>query len=92
MSNNIAHLLVPATMQRVPQAVLRMLCSVLDTRRQHPAAVQVAMAVEQVGARCFVALTMKLSEQQFKPLFLMLLEWATTAHPDGASLLLKWFD
>lgn len=30
---------------------------------------------------------MKLSEQQFKPLFLMLLEWATTTHSDGACAL-----
>ncbi|MCD7468760.1 hypothetical protein HAX54_007198 [Datura stramonium] len=48
----------------------------LDLRRQHPAAVRNVDAVEKNVINTMVALTMKLTEKMFKPLFMRSIEWS----------------
>ncbi|XP_059305011.1 uncharacterized protein At3g06530 isoform X3 [Lycium ferocissimum] len=48
----------------------------LDLRRQHPAAVRNIDAVEKNVINTVVALTMKLTEKMFKPLFTRSIEWS----------------
>ncbi len=57
----------------------------LDLRRSAASAAEVE-AVEAAVVRGIVALTMKLSETQFKPLFLRMVDWAGAATmPQGAT-------
>ncbi|KAM3340540.1 putative protein isoform X3 [Capsicum galapagoense] len=48
----------------------------LDLRRQHPAAVRNVDAVEKNVINTVVALTMRLTEKMFKPLFMRSIEWS----------------
>ncbi|KAG2446493.1 hypothetical protein HYH02_008484 [Chlamydomonas schloesseri] len=72
-------------------ALFNFLLRALDVRQRRPAALaahgDAALdAVEAAAVRALVALTMKLSEARFKPLFLRLLEWASTVSvPEGGS-------
>lgn len=48
----------------------------LDLRRQHPLSVQNIDVVEKSVINAMIALTMKLTETMFKPLFIRSIEWA----------------
>lgn len=48
----------------------------LDLRRQHPASVENIAVVEKDVINAMVALTMKLTENMFKPLFIRCVEWS----------------
>ncbi len=72
------------------EAAFAFLLRALDLRRRRPATLapagQLDTALDKVeGATVatFVALTLKLSESQFKPLFLRLLDWAANAPEDA---------
>ena len=54
------------------------LLKVFDLRQRRPASLPSLHAAEQAGTSVLLALTMKLSEAKFKPLFLRLLDWAST--------------
>lgn len=70
------------------EAVLQCLLQGLDLRRQRPATLaQQVPRVEEAVTRALVALTMKLNEARFKPMFLRLMEWAATAHEDDPGAL-----
>ncbi|MBA0732095.1 hypothetical protein Gogos_016206 [Gossypium gossypioides] len=56
----------------------------LDLRRQHPVTVQTIDAVEKSVINAIVSLTMKLTENMFKPLFAKSIEWAETQIQDVA--------
>ncbi|PPD87566.1 hypothetical protein GOBAR_DD15529 [Gossypium barbadense] len=56
----------------------------LDLRRQHPVTVQTIDAVEKSVINAIVSLTMKLTENMFKPLFAKSIEWAETEFQDVA--------
>ncbi|GAB4814939.1 hypothetical protein N2152v2_001985 [Parachlorella kessleri] len=74
------------------EVVFGALLRALDLRRRRPASLappaQLSAALDEVegaSVAAFVALTLKLSESQFKPLFLRLLDWAGSAPaPQGA--------
>lgn len=48
----------------------------LDLRRQHPVSIQNIDLVEKSIVNAMTALTMKLTETMFKPLFIRSIEWA----------------
>jgi U3 small nucleolar RNA-associated protein 10 len=48
----------------------------LDLRRQHPVSIQNIDLVEKSIINAMIALTMKLTETMFKPLFIRSIEWA----------------
>ena len=48
----------------------------LDLRRQHPASIKSITAVEKDVINAMVVLTMKLTENMFKPLFIRCVEWS----------------
>ena len=48
----------------------------LDLRRQHPVSIQNIDFVEKSIINAMIALTMKLTETMFKPLFIRSIEWA----------------
>ena len=55
------------------------LTKALDLRQRRPASLTAALGpVEQGSVAVLLALTLKLSEAKFKPLFLRLLEWASS--------------
>ncbi|KAK8344000.1 hypothetical protein V6Z12_A07G051700 [Gossypium hirsutum] len=56
----------------------------LDLRRQHPVTVQTIDAVEKSVINAIISLTMKLTENMFKPLFAKSIEWAETEFQDVA--------
>ncbi|MBA0790029.1 hypothetical protein Gohar_014701, partial [Gossypium harknessii] len=56
----------------------------LDLRRQHPVTVQTIDVVEKSVINAIVSLTMKLTENMFKPLFAKSIEWAETEFQDVA--------
>ncbi|ONI24972.1 hypothetical protein PRUPE_2G273000 [Prunus persica] len=56
----------------------------LDLRRQHPASVQNIDDVEKNVYNAMVALTMKLTESMFKPLFIRSIDWAESDVEDIA--------
>ncbi|EFJ42549.1 hypothetical protein VOLCADRAFT_107183 [Volvox carteri f. nagariensis] len=65
------------------ESMFAFLLSALDVRQRHPKALGVhgdfaINTVEDAAISAVVALVMKLSEVRFKPLFLRLLEWAST--------------
>lgn len=72
-------------------ALFNFLLRALDVRQRRPAALVAHSdaaidAVEAAATRALVALTMKLSEARFKPMFLRLLEWASTVSvPEGSA-------
>lgn len=61
----------------------------LDLRQKRPASLPALQAVEQASVGMLLALTIKLSEAKFKPLFLRLLDWGNSppaAQPDAKPL------
>ncbi|KAK9018474.1 hypothetical protein V6N11_001448 [Hibiscus sabdariffa] len=56
----------------------------LDLRRQHPVTVQTINVVEKSVIDAIVSLTMKFTENMFKPLFAKSIEWAETQFQDVA--------
>lgn len=59
-------------------ACFTFLLRALDLRQKRPAHLSGLDAIEQGSVAVLLALTMKLSEAKFKPLFLRLLDWAAT--------------
>ena len=55
----------------------------LDLRRQQPVSVQNIDVVEECVVATVIALTMKLTETMFKPLFIRSIEWAESETEDG---------
>lgn len=68
-----------ATAAQHADACYSFLLQALDTRQRKPACLESIEGVEQASVAVLLALTMKLSEAKFKPLFLRLLDWASTA-------------
>ncbi|KAL4574909.1 hypothetical protein LXL04_021749 [Taraxacum kok-saghyz] len=59
----------------------------LDTRRQQPSSIKNVTAVENEVVNAMVALTMKLTENMFKPLFIRCVEWCESVEEnDGFAL------
>ena len=56
----------------------------LDLRCQHPASVQKIDDVEKIVFNAMIALTMKLTESLFKPLFISSIDWAESDVEDIA--------
>lgn len=61
------------------EACYSFLLQALDTRQRRPDRLPSVEGVERSSVAVLLALTMKLSEAKFKPLFLRLLDWASTA-------------
>ena len=57
----------------------------LDLRRQRPVSIQYIDFVEKSVINTVIALTMKLTETMFKPLFVRSIEWAESDVEDGVS-------
>ncbi|KAK9291503.1 hypothetical protein L1049_019451 [Liquidambar formosana] len=57
----------------------------LDLRRQLPVSIQNIDVVEKSVINAMIALTMKLTETMFKPLFIKCIEWAESDVEEGAS-------
>lgn len=57
----------------------------LDVRSQQPETIQNVNVVEKSVVNAVIALTMKLTESMFRPLFLKSLEWAQTTAEDVTS-------
>jgi hypothetical protein len=68
----------PATAAAHADALFGFLQQALDVRQRAGIPLADASAVERAATATLVAATMKLSEKQFKPLFLRLLTWAST--------------
>ena len=68
-----------ATAAQHADACYSFLLQALDTRQRKPACLASIEGVEEASVAVLLALTMKLSEAKFKPLFLRLLDWASTA-------------
>ncbi|KAK6794238.1 hypothetical protein RDI58_007691 [Solanum bulbocastanum] len=64
----------------------------LDLRRQHPAAVRNVDAVEKNVINTVVALTMKLTEKMFKPLFMRSIEWSESIVEENENVGTKSID
>ncbi|XP_010318176.2 uncharacterized protein At3g06530 isoform X2 [Solanum lycopersicum] len=64
----------------------------LDLRRQHPAAVKNVDAVEKNVINTVVALTMKLTEKMFKPLFMRSIEWSESIVEENENVGTKSID
>lgn len=71
--------MAPATAAAHADALFGFLQRALGVRQRGGVAPADADAIERAAAATLVAATMKLSEKQFKPLFLRLLAWASTA-------------
>lgn len=66
------------------EAIFAFLLKALDVRHAAPAAlVGHEHVVEQQAVSALVALTLKLSESRFKPLFLRLVEWGSSSQASG---------
>ena len=68
----------PAAAAQHADVCFSFLLKALDLRQRRPASLPSLHAAEQAGTAVLLALTMKLSEAKFKPLFLRLLDWAST--------------
>lgn len=68
----------PATAAAHADSLFGFLQQALDVRQRGDVSAADADAVERAATATLVAATMKLSEKQFKPLFLRLLAWAST--------------
>ncbi|KAA6423835.1 MAG: U3snoRNP10 and NUC211 domain-containing protein, partial [Trebouxia sp. A1-2] len=78
-----------ATAAQHADACFTFLLKALDLRQKRPAHLPALDVIEQGSVAVLLALTMKLSEAKFKPLFLRLLDWASTppaAQPDAKPL------
>ncbi|KAJ6347184.1 hypothetical protein OIU76_003808 [Salix suchowensis] len=58
------------------EAIFDLCLRALDLRRQHPVSIQNIDLVEKSIINAMIALTMKLTETMFKPLFIRSIEWA----------------
>lgn len=58
---------------------------VMELRQKQPPSIPVFQAVEEAAVQLLVKLTLKLSEAQFKPRFLRLLDWAAAIPLTGAN-------
>ena len=67
----------PATAAQHADACFTFLLKALDLRQKRPTHLPDLDVIEQGSVAVLLALTMKLSEAKFKPLFLRLLDWAT---------------
>ena len=79
----------PATAAHHADLCFTFLLGALDLRQKRPASLPALQSVEQGSVGVLLALTMKLSEARFKPLFLRLLDWGGTppaAQPDAKPL------
>ena len=79
----------PATAAQHADPCFTFLLRALDLRQKRPASLPALGAVEQGSVSVLLALTMKLSEAKFKPLFLRLLDWGSTppaAQPEAKPL------
>lgn len=79
----------PTTAAQHADLCFTFLLRALDLRQKRPASLPVLQSVEQGSVGVLLALTMKLSEAKFKPLFLRLLDWGGTppaAQPDAKPL------
>ena len=68
-----------ATAAQHADACYSFLLGALDSRQRQPPQLACVEGVEQSSVAVLLALTMKLSEAKFKPLFLRLLDWASTS-------------
>ena len=76
----------PTTAAQHADVCFTFLLKALDLRQRRSVHLPGLETVEQGAVAVLLALTMKLSEAKFKPLFLRLLDWATTppaAQPGG---------
>ena len=80
MAERTVAALQPSAAAGHADALFSFLQQALDVRRSAPALD--AQQIERAAITALVALVMKLSERQFKPLFLRLHAWSTT-HPVG---------
>ena len=79
----------PTTAAQHADLCFTFLLRALDLRQKRPASLPVLQTVEQGSVGVLLALTMKLSEAKFKPLFLRLLDWGGTppaAQPNAKPL------
>ena len=79
----------PTTAAHHADLCFTFLLRALDLRQKRPASLPALQSVEQGSVGVLLALTMKLSEAKFKPLFLRLLDWGSTtpaAQPDAKPL------
>ena len=79
----------PATAAQHSDPCFTFLLRALDLRQKRPASLPALGPVEQGSVSVLLALTMKLSEAKFKPLFLRLLDWGSTppaAQPEAKPL------
>ena len=79
----------PSTAAHHADLCFTFLLRALDLRQKRPASLLALQSVEQGSVGVLLALTMKLSEVRFKPLFLRLLDWGVTppaAQPDAKPL------
>ena len=83
----------PATAAQHADACFTFLLKALDLRQKRPTHLPDLDVIEQGSVAVLLALTMKLSEAKFKPLFLRLLDWATTppaAQPGNPPICSLW--
>ena len=79
----------PTTAAHHADLCFTFLLAALDLRQKCPVSLPALQSVEQGSVGVLLALTMKLSEARFKPLFLRLLDWGSTppaAQPDAKPL------
>jgi U3 small nucleolar RNA-associated protein 10 len=90
MTKRVVSGMQPATAAVHADALFGFLQRAMDVRQQARAALTGAASVEKAAVSVLVTATMKLSEKQFKPLFLRLLSWASTAPAGhlGAALII----
>ena len=83
----------PATIARLASQLWPFLLVALDARQASAAGSGQSAdpgAVEAAATALLVAITLKLSEGRFKPLFLRLQSWASVAPPDQAGARRFW--
>lgn len=78
MAERVVAAMRPDTAAVHADALFGFLQRALDVRQQAPQSISDPAAVEGAAVSVLVAATMKLSEKQFKPLFLQLLAWSST--------------
>lgn len=91
MAQRTIHQMDPSTAAHHADLCFTFLLRALDLRQKRPASLPAPAlhSVDQASLAVLLALTMKLSEAKFKPLFLRLLDWGSTpraSHPDAKPL------
>lgn len=79
MAERVVAAMQPSTVAVHADALFGFLQRALDVRQHSPASMSDPAVVEGAAVSALVTATMKLSEKQFKPLFLQLLAWSSTA-------------